>query len=93
MADQQSKSNGTTEDRFQSFGKRVDGFIDELNEAGERLRKEFADRYEELKESAERLRQEAKDKKRWDEVESSLKKAAEELRTAFHAAFRKHPKE
>ena len=56
---------------FKTFGQRVDQFLNELNEAGEKLHKE------------------AESKERWREVESSLKRAADELSNAFKAAFRK----
>jgi hypothetical protein len=61
----------------------------ELNEAAERLEKEFNEKYEELKHSAEKLRKEAENKERWKEVEASLKKAGDELKSAFNAAFKK----
>lgn len=74
---------------FKTFGQRVDQFLNELNEAGEKLHKEFEEKFEELKESAEKLKKEAESKERWREVESSLKRAADELSNAFKAAFRK----
>ena len=80
---------GQNEKRFKSFGKRVDEFLLELNEAGEKLRKEFEEKFEELQQSAEKLKQEAESKERWREVEANLKKAADELNEAFRAAFRK----
>ena len=82
------------EKAFTSFGKRVDEFVVELGEAGERLNKEFQQKYEELKVSAEKLRKEAENKERWKEVEESLKKAGDELGRAFKAAFsKKEPKD
>lgn len=80
---------GKNEKAFKSFGKKVDDFLLELNEAGERLQKEFEGKFEELKESADRLKREAESKERWKEVETSLKKAGDELATAFKAAFKK----
>lgn len=77
------------EKRFENFGKRVDKFMDELDEASVRLQKEFSERFEELKVSAEKLRKEAENKERWKEVEASLKRAGEELAKAAKAAFRK----
>ncbi|MDQ2657996.1 MAG: hypothetical protein M3Y60_11310 [Bacteroidota bacterium] len=74
---------------FQTFGQRVDQFMNELNEAGEKLHKEFEEKFQELKESAEKLKKEAENKDRWKDVEASLKKAADELSNAFKAAFRK----
>ena len=74
---------------FQNFGKKVDQFMLELNEAGEKLQKEFEEKFEDLKQTAERLKREAESKERWKEVEANLKKAADELNDAFKAAFRK----
>lgn len=84
-----TEEQGKAEKAFKSFGKRVDEFVVELNEAGERLQKEFKERFEELKTSAEKLKDEAKNKERWREVEDSLKKAGEDLNNAFKAAFKK----
>jgi len=84
---------GKAEKAFTGFGKKVDDFVAELGEAGERLNKEFQEKYEELKISAEKLRKEAENKERWKEVEESLKKAGDELGRAFKAAFSKKEKE
>ena len=53
------------------------------------MQKEFQAKYEELKVSAEKIKKEAENKDRWKEVEASLKKAGEELKNAFNAAFKK----
>jgi len=83
------EDTGKAEKLFKNFGKKVDQFMVELNEAGDRLHKEFEGRYEELKDSAEKLQKEAKNKERWKEVELSLKKAGNELNRAVKAAFKK----
>jgi hypothetical protein len=83
------EDSGKAEKLFKNFGKKVDAFMEELNEAGGRLNKEFESRFEELKDSAEKLRDEAKNKERWKEVEQSLKKAGDELNRAVKAAFKK----
>lgn len=83
------KDQGKTEKTFTNFGKKVDDFVAELNEAAEKLEKEFREKYEDLKLSAEKLKKEAENKERWKEVENSLKKAGDELKNAFNAAFRK----
>jgi cell shape-determining protein MreC len=83
------KDEGKNEKAFKGFGHRIDQFMAELNEAGEKMQKEFQEKYEELKVSAEKLKKEAENKERWKEVEASLKKAGEELKTAFNAAFKK----
>ena len=83
------KDAGKDEKSFQTFGQKVDLFLEELNEAGEKLQKEFEEKFEELKVTAERLKKEAESKERWKEVENNLKKAADELSSAFKAAFKK----
>jgi hypothetical protein len=82
-------NDGKAEKAFQGFGKKVDQFMVELNEAAAKLEKEFEAKYEELKVSAEKLKKEAESKERWKEVETNLKKAGEELKNAFNAAFQK----
>jgi ElaB/YqjD/DUF883 family membrane-anchored ribosome-binding protein len=86
---EKQEDSGKAEKLFKNFGKKVDAFMSELNEAGGRLNKEFESRFEELKDSAEKLRDEAKNKERWKEVEDSLKKAGDELNRAVKAAFKK----
>ena len=86
---EKQEETGKAENLFKNFGKKVDQFIVELNEAGDRLGKEFEGRFEELKDSAEKLKNEAKNKERWKEVEQSLKKVGDELNKAFKAAFKK----
>ena len=86
---EKQEESGKAENLFKNFGKKVDEFMSELNQAGGRLNKEFESRFEELKDSAEKLKNEAKNKERWKEVEQSLKKAGEELNRAVKAAFKK----
>lgn len=83
------EETGKAENLFKNFGKKVDAFVAELHEAGERLNKEFEGRFEELKDSAEKLKDEAKNKERWKEIEDSLKKAGDEFNRAVKAAFKK----
>lgn len=83
------EERGKAEKAFKNFGKRLDDFVVEVNEASEHLQKELKSRFEELKESAEELKKQAKDKERWKEVEANLKKAGEQLNNAFKAAFTK----
>lgn len=80
---------GKAERAFKNFGKKVDEFMVELNEAGDRLHKEFKEKLDDLKVSAEKLKKEAENKERWKEVEDNLKKAGDELSKAFKAAFRR----
>lgn len=84
----ESADEGKNEKTFKSFGKKVDEFLAELHEAGDKLQKEFEEKFEELKASAEKVKREAESKERWKEVEMNLKKAADELSNAFRAAFR-----
>lgn len=84
----ETKEEGNAEKTFKTFGKKVDNFVEEFNEATERLEKEFKAKYEELKQSAEKLKNEAENKERWKEVELSLKKAGEQMKNAFNAAFK-----
>jgi len=87
MAEQTKE--GKAETLFQNFGKKVDKFMEELNEAGGKLNKEFEEKYEDLKQAAEKLKAQAENKDRWKEVESSLKRAGKELENAVKAAFKK----
>lgn len=84
-----AKKEGNAEKFFKDFGMKVDQFVVELNDANDRLRKDFEGKFEELKKSGETLKKEAKNKERWKEVETSMKKAGEELKKAFKAAFEK----
>ena len=85
----ETNQEGKNEKTFKGFGKKVDQFMAELNEAGDKMQKEFQLKYEELKVAAEKLKKEAESKERWKEVEDSLKKAGDELSKAFKAAFSK----
>lgn len=84
----ETKDEGKAEKAFKNFGKQLDDFMVEFNEAGEKLQKEFQQKFEELKVSAEKAREEVKNKERWKEVEDSLKRAGDELGKAFKAAFK-----
>lgn len=85
----ETQDEGKTEKSFKHFGKKVDGFISEFQEAAEKLEKEFKEKFEELKVTAEKVKKEAENNERWQEVESSLKKASDEVANAFRAAFKK----
>jgi len=84
-----AKSEGDAEKFFKDFGKKIDLFVTELNEANSRLKMDFEEKLSDLKKSGERLKKEVKNKERWNEVEASLKKAGKELENAFAAAFKK----
>jgi histidinol dehydrogenase len=84
---------GKSEKFFREFGKKVDQFVVEVKEAGDRAHTEMEARLEELRIAGEKIRKEATDKDRWNEVEKSLKKAGKEMEKAFSAAFgKKEPK-
>lgn len=85
----EKKDEGQKERIFKNFEKKAEQFMTEVNEAGEKLQKEFSEKFEELKEAAEKVKREAENKERWKEVETNMKKAANQLNDAFKAAFRK----
>lgn len=85
----ETTNEGKAERAFKKFGKKVDEFLADLDETGEKFQKDFNEKYEELKKSAEKLKKESESKERWKEVEESLKKASEELNKAFKAAFKR----
>jgi hypothetical protein len=85
----ETNNEGKSEKTFKNFGRKVDNFVAELNEASERLRTEFKEKYDELRTSAEKIKKEAETNERWKEVEDSLRKAGDELTNAFKAAFKK----
>jgi hypothetical protein len=85
----ETNEQGKAEKSFSSFGKKVDVFVQEFQEAADKLEKEFREKYEELKVSADKIKKEAENRERWQEVEQSLKKASDEVANAFKAAFKK----
>ncbi len=88
----EANQEGKSEKFFKDFGKKIDQFMRELREAGDRAEVELKQKFEELKEAAETLKKEAGSKERWKEVEDGLKKAGQELEAAFKAAFKKKEK-
>jgi hypothetical protein len=84
----EENQEGKGENFFKEFGKKIDQFIVEAKDASARLEVDLQKKYEELKQAAERLKSEAENKERWKEVETSLKKAGEELEKAFKSAFK-----
>ena len=85
----ETNDEGKAEKSFRNLGRKVDGFIQEFQEAADKLEKEFREKYDELKVSAEKIKKEAENKERWQEVEQNLKKAGDEVANAFRAAFKK----
>jgi hypothetical protein len=88
----ETNQEGKSEKFFKDFGKKMDQFLRELRETGDRAEVELKQKFEELKKAAETLKKEAGSKERWKEVEDGLKKAGQELETAFKAAFKKKDK-
>lgn len=93
MEANQEEKEGKSEKFFKDFGKKMDQFLGELRDAGDRAEVDLKKKFEELKTAGEKLKKEAGDKERWKEVEASLKKAGQELETAFKAAFRNKKKD
>ncbi len=85
----EENKEGSAEKFFKDLGKKIDQFTAELKDAGERAEVDMKKKLEELKASAEKIKREAQDKERWKEVETSLKKAGQELENAFRSAFKK----
>jgi len=83
------ENSGKVEKLLSDFGKKIDAFAVEAQEASSRVEADLRKKYAELKSTAEKLKKEAKDKDRWKEVEAALKKAGEELEKAAKAAFTK----
>ncbi len=89
----ETNQEGKAEKIFKEFGKKMDQFLEEVKDAGNRMETDFQSKFDELKAAGEKFKKEAENKERWKEVESSLKKAAEELEKAFKSAFKKRETE
>jgi predicted nuclease with TOPRIM domain len=86
------KPEGNAEKMFKTFGKKVDAFISELNEAKGNSSEEFKSRLEELKKSKESLEEKFKEfrednKDKWDDVQSELERAGQEFKKAVNNLF------
>ena len=86
------KPEGQAEKMFKRFGKNVDTFIAELNDAKGNTSEEFQSRLEELKKSKDSLGEKFKDfreenKDKWDDVQSELERAGEEFKKAVNNLF------
>ena len=88
----EKNQEGNAEKFFKDFGKKLDQFMVELKDAGNRMEADLKGKYEDLKTAGERLKNDAENKKRWQEVEISLKKAGKDLENALKAAFRNNEK-
>ena len=90
-------TQGTAEKMFKDIGKKIDELIQDLNEAKDQAKVEYADRIDEIKRNAETLKEEffnfkETHKDRWEEAETNLEKAGRELKKAFDVLFSKKPK-
>lgn len=83
------ETSGKAEKILSGFGKRIDAFAAEAQQAGSRMESDLRKKYAELKTAAEKLKAEAENKERWKEVEAALKRAGEELEKAAKTAFSK----
>ena len=82
-------TEGNAERFFKEFGRKLDQFMIELKDAGNRVEADLRNKFVELKMAADKLNAEAENKKRWKEVEESLKKAGREMENAFREVFKK----
>lgn len=92
------KPEGKAEKMFTDIGRRIDELIRDLQGAKNQAKVDYADRIEEIKRNAETLKKEFTNfkethKDRWEEAESNLERAGEELKKAFDALFTKRAKE
>ena len=83
----EANTEGSAEKFFKDFGKKLDLFMVELKDAGNRVEADLRGKFEELKVAADKLRDDAENKKRWKEVEEGLKKAAKEMEHTIKTAF------
>ncbi len=88
------KPEGKAEKAFKRIGKKIDELLADLKEAGSHAEGEYSDRIEELKKSGNKLKDEfsnfkEKHQDRIDEVETNLRRAGDDLKSAFNSAFKK----
>lgn len=89
-----NREEGKAEKMFKEIGIKIDSLIHDLDKAADQAKEDYSDQIGELKRNAEKLKTEFYDfqdkyKDRWDEVEANLKKAGNDLKSAFKAAFKK----
>ncbi len=85
----ETNQQGKAESFFKDFGKKLDQFLIEVKDAGTRAEADLQKKLEELKVAGEKIKKEAENKERWKEVEVNLKKASDELNSAFKNVFKK----
>jgi hypothetical protein len=86
----ETNTEGNAEKFLKDFGIKLDKFMVELKDAGNRVEADLRVKFNELKVAADKLRNDAENKKRWQEVEESLKKAGKEMENAFREVFKKN---
>jgi len=91
------KPEGKAEKMFKRLGKKIDELLGDIDQASDRAKEEYSDRFEELKRNKETLKKEFGDfkdkhKDKWTELESGLEKAGKEIRDSFNRAFSKDKK-
>ena len=87
----ETNQEGNAEKFFKDFGKKLDQFMVELKDAGNRVEIDLRKKYEELKVASEKLSQDAENKKRWEELQNGLKRAGKELEDTLKTVFKKKP--
>ena len=85
----ETNQEGKAESFLKDFGKKLDQFLVEVKDASTRVEADLQKKFEELKVAGEKIKNEAENKERWKDVESSLKKAGDELNNAIKSAFKK----
>ena len=85
----ETNKEGKAEKFLKDFGRKMDKFMGEVKDAGNRVEGDMKKKLDELKATAERLKKEVKNKERWKEVEDSMTKAGQELENAVKSAFKK----
>jgi len=83
---------GNAEKMFKRFGKNVDSFITELNDASSNNSVEFKERLDELKKTKDTLGDKFKEfkdenKDKWDDVQTELERAGQEFKKAVNNLF------
>ena len=90
----EKKTEGTLEQLFKKFGHKLDQFIVELKGTKENAGGEMDERFEELKRNFASLEDQVKNfkennKDKWQDVQSELNQAGQNLKQAFDSAFTK----
>lgn len=87
----ETNQEGNAEKFFKDFGKKLDQFMVELKDAGNRVELDLKKKFEELKIASEKLSQDEENKKRWEELQNGLKRAGKELEDTLKTVFKKKP--